>query len=459
MNKICPKCRRKQENPAHLGCETCHVPFVDANELVTNFTRDELKVIAGFLLKDWRVYVVAGIFLAVGVGLLYWQVHEGIRTQIGKFQSSASNQVITAYSMATNRLDKQFQIFAQEASNQIAQAYSSVTNQIADEFQTPRIKETVEGVAKGEARSILEGEVQPVVYSFREDALFIRTVARAQAYDFKAYQRLLEIGTQTNDNAQLAKQVVVEIDRSLERERSEFSPRRTYMTFKGTNFYGGPFGSDELALRFSSVANDKTSFNREGFVNTVSDLKDPLFLSSLVELFTNETDLVVADRLTMAISDLAKENFHPHDFERITTWWKDHNNSFTNWPLSTLELGLHELNLANYPKAAEAFEQVLKLDSKADMSRAYAVACYWETGQTNRATTLAKEFKSSSARWAQWATAKAELEAGNVSNATVLFFSITTNFPNMSDLPDKRYHIYRHIDWQLYDKLIGTSTP
>ena len=95
MSKICPKCRREQDDPSHLGCEKCKVPFVDAAELVTNFTREELKDIAGFLLKDWRVYVVAGIFLAVGVALLYWQVHEGIRTQIEKFQASASNQVAT----------------------------------------------------------------------------------------------------------------------------------------------------------------------------------------------------------------------------------------------------------------------------------------------------------------------------------------------------------------------------
>ena len=51
--------------------------------------------------------------------------------------------------------------------------------------------------------------------SFREDALFIRTVARAQGYDFKTYQRFLEIRAQTNDNAQLAKQVIDEVDRSL----------------------------------------------------------------------------------------------------------------------------------------------------------------------------------------------------------------------------------------------------
>ena len=172
MSKICPKCRREQENPSHLGCDKCKVPFVDANELATNFTRDELEVIAGYLLKDLRVYVVPGIFLAIGVGLLYWQANEQIRTQIEKFQTTASNQVVTAYSDATNKLVIKFQGFAKEASNQMASAYSSVTKEIVDEFQTPRIKQTVEDVAMGQAKAILEKEVQPTVASFRGDAEF-----------------------------------------------------------------------------------------------------------------------------------------------------------------------------------------------------------------------------------------------------------------------------------------------
>ena len=170
------------------------------------------------------------------------------------------------------------------------------------------------------------------------------------------------------------------------------------MTVSGTNFYSGPFTSDELAVCFSSVTHDQTSFNREGFVNTVGDLKQPLFLPSLMEFFTNETDLAVADRLTIAISGLAKEEFHPRDFELITSWWKDNHDSYTNWPLATLELGLKEFLSVHYPQAAEAFKKVLNLDSGADLSRAYAIACYWETGQTNRAATLAKEFKNPSAR-------------------------------------------------------------
>jgi hypothetical protein len=124
-----------------------------------------------------------------------------------------------------------------------------------------------------------------------------------------------------------------------------------------------------------------------------------------------------------------------------------------------LETASQEFNATRYQQAAETFEEVLKLDSTADMSRAYAIACYWEMGQTNRARTLAKDFKNPSSRWAQWASAKADLEAGNISNATIRFFTITTNFPGMPQQPNQYYHVYRNIDWQLFNRLKEAKSP
>jgi hypothetical protein len=460
--KICPKCRRQQENPSHLGCEKCKVSFVDANELVTNFTRDELKIIAGFLLKDWRVYVVAGIFLAIGVGLLYWQAHEQIRTQIQKFQTAASNQVVTAYSDATNQLAIKFEVFAQDASNQVTSAYSSVTNQIAVEFQTPRIKQIVESVAKGEAKEILETSVQPEVDRFRADAELLRLATRARAYDFNAYQQLLELETQTNDAANLAKEVIAEIDRLLERDRiNNKLSWRIFTEYSDGAIYEGPFTSDELARRFQTIEQDPTRFNREGFIYSVRDLKQPLFLPQLVHFLGNETDLSVADLITLAISDLTKEDFHPHNLEQIKLWWETHQNTWTNWPLSELDRGSSEFSMVHYSEAAKSFTKVLQIDPTADMSRAFAIACYWETGETNKAVMLAKEFQNPSGRWAKWALAKAELETGNISNATVHLAAISTNFPTMLNaLPKQGYDVWKKVDWQLFNKLTtNTNSP
>ena len=227
MSKICPKCRRKQDNPAYLGCEICKVSFVDESELVTSFTKDELKIIASYLLKDWRVYVAAAIGLLVGIGLLYWQIHDQIKTQIRAFQVTASNQVVTAYSDATNQLAAKFQIFAQDASNQISLAYGSVTNEIAIEFQTPRIKQIVADVASTQASNLLVEQIQPEIENFRmatsntlakfDESLtkfqkdstnalsdirtatdFTLIIAKAQNDDASAFSQLLQFSTSTN---------------------------------------------------------------------------------------------------------------------------------------------------------------------------------------------------------------------------------------------------------------------
>ena len=419
----------------------------------------------------WRVALV--IFTILGIPGVYvgwsiWSSMQGfekttttdIQTRFALLSKSSSNQITDAHSAISNDVVTKFDMYGQEASRQLAVAYASVTNQIAEEFQTPRIKQTIEAVARGEAKSILEAEVQPAVKSFKDDALFIRTIARVQGYDFKAYQALLEIGKGTNDNAQLANQVLVEIDRSLARDRSDFSPRRIYMTVSGTNFYSGPFTSDELAMRFSSVAQDQTSFNREGFVNAVGDLKQPLFLPRLIEFFTNETDLAVADRSTIAISDLAKEEFRPHDFERIQTWWHSHQNDYTNWPITEFRTGLNNFAGGDYSQAFQAFQKVLELDPLADQSRALAIACSFETGETNKVAELAKGFKQPEARWAQWATAFVELHNGSVSNATVRFAELTKKQPSMVPfLPAENFSGWNKIDWQLFHKLTSSEKP
>ena len=370
--------------------------MADGIRLLSN---EEITTLASAIFKDWRiklllkafpVVVLAGV--AAAALFLNWSAAKRLKLATAEIERTSSNEVARALTVATNQLAYQFRIFASDASNQVVAAYSTVTNQIAEEFQTPRIKQTVETVAKGEAKSILEAEVQPAVKSFKEDALFIRTIARAQGYDFKAYQALLEIGRGTNDNAKLANQALSEIDRSLARDRSDFSPRRTYKLCSGTNCYTGPFTSDELASQFSSATQDQTGFNREAFVNAIGDLKQPLFLPRLIELFTNETDLAVADRVTIAISDLVKEDFHPHDFERIVTWWKDHNDSYTNWPLSNFDSGLSALLRGDFGVAAKSFREVVNVDRAADMSRAFAIKSYCEIGDTNESTELSKGF-------------------------------------------------------------------
>ena len=56
------------------------------------------------------------------------------------------------------------------------------------------------------------------------------------------------------------------------------------------------------------------------------------------------------------------------------------------------------------------------------------------------------------ARWAQAATAKAEIQTGNVSNGTVHLVTIATNYPSL--LGSIRYHdVWRKADWALFEQL------
>ena len=480
MSKKCTNCGKTVENTVQL-CPKCNnigfeqIPDI---ELSPHQLGDIAKAISkdlaekpGFIWSvSWRVsfkvLAVLGL-VTLFTGGSAWELYKTFRDSImqdieSRFQSlnlSSSNQIVAKYGDITNNVAVEFQIFAQDASNRITSAYSAVTNQIALEFQTPRVKETVENVAKGETSRILNQEIQPTVNAFRDESEFIRTIARAQAHDFKSYQQLIAIATGTNQNAGLANEIVDQIDRSLQQERESPSrPIRTYMTYVGTNTYGGPFASDELALAFHQSEHDRWPFNREGYVNTLTALNQPLFLPQLVEFFTNETDLDVADRLTIAISSAAKTDFHPHDYAaRIQTWWSTNQSHYTNWPLPSLEIGLIFLQIGQFSHAADSFQNVLQLDPSADMSRALAICSLSKLGQTNKVAELAKGFKDQQSRWAKWAAAFVEYKTGSVSNATVQFAQLARNNPTLWLLPMNNSQIWSNIDWPLYRKLYPTS--
>jgi hypothetical protein len=428
---------------------------VDEDELLTHFTREELKFIAGCLLKDWRVYLLAGVCLLVGVVILYWQVHEGIKAQIDSFKIAASNEVQLAYSKSTNELASKFRDFAIDASNQMNRAYSTVTNQIAQEFQTPRIKGTIEGVAKVEAKEILESEVRPTVDRFRADAEFLRLATRARGYDFKAYLRLLELKNETNDLAQYAEAVIAETDRELQRSRDALSNHRSLVMGSGTNFYHGPFTTDELAMNFSRLEKDPTSFNREGFVNSIMDLKQPMFLFRLIEFLTNENDLAVADRITAAISEETKEDFHPHDFGQILNWWRSHKDTYTNWPFAEFDQGIKQFGSIDYSNAAVSFERIVQLDPSAELSRTLAIVSRMEIGETNVAAKLLTGFKDKSSRWAQFALSVNELHTGSTSNATIHLAEFVRKNPSFPYGVREGVHYLRKMEWPLYNKTLG----
>jgi len=87
-------------------------------------------------------------------------------------------------------------------------------------------------------------------------------VARPFSNDKKCRQQLLKFPGQTNDNVYFADQILAEIDRSLEKDRSynQYIVKRAYEQMDGTNVYTGPFTSDEIGSQMQIIQQDKTAY-------------------------------------------------------------------------------------------------------------------------------------------------------------------------------------------------------
>lgn len=457
MKKTCPACGAPILDSSKQFCSKCEsLPQVLSGKLSREEFEEISQAVSARLKDDWKFKVqIAGAVIILVLAVI------GVIDAIVGFnlKDKMAEHFQTLETQATNKINTSLTNLDDDVRKTLAQVDSQMRSNIVQRFETTNIQTVIQDVAKDEAKRLLEKEVQPAITSFKGDALFMRTIARAQGYDFKAYQALLEMEKGTNENAKLASQVLNELDRSLARDRSDFSPQKVFWTFYGTNFYKGPFTSDELATVFPSIAKNRTSANREGFVNTVNGLKQPLFLAPLVEFFTNETDLGVADRLTIAISTLTKQDFRPRDYERIQAWWTSNQNECTNWPISEFNDGQIKFATGRLAEALESFQKVLSLDPTADQSRAFAIACSLQIGNTNVASELLKGFKQPDTRWAQWGAAFAELQNGSVSNATVKFADLTKKQPTMIPLPTQEVNGWAKIDWPLYKKLICSDKP
>jgi hypothetical protein len=384
-----------------------------------------------------------------------------IKSSFVALNQTLSNQVESAHLEIAKDVATKFQVFAVDASNQIASAYCAVTNEISDEFRTPNIRKTVEDVARGQAGDILRESVQPEVERFTHEADFIRLCTRARGYDFRAYRELLDVASQTNEDAVDAREALGEIDRSLEKDRfydAQLS-HRIYMSFSGTNLYRGPFTSDEIALIFSGIAENNTAENREAFVNTASDLNEAGFLPLFINVLTNEPDLGVADQVMVAISKLTNLDWHPHDFGRLELWWQAHKSDFTNWPSAEFAYADTHFGMCDYRTATESFERVLQMDPGADMSRAFAIVCECELSETNAVATLAKGFKFPDGRWEKLAAARVELDSGSTSNATVHLAQLFNSEPTMAYYPRQGDDVWKRVDWPLYNRLRSPTSP
>lgn len=283
MKKTCPVCGAPILDSSKQFCSKCEsLPQVFSGKPSREEFEQISQAVSARLKDDWKFKAQ----IAGAVILLVLAVIGVIDAVVGfNLKDKMTEHFQTLETQATNKINTTLANLDADVRKTLAQVDSQMRSNIVQRFETTNIQAVIQDVTKDEAKLLLEKEVQPAVTSFKEDALFMRTIARAQGYDFKAYQALLEVEKGTNENAKIANQVLDELDRSLARDRSDATPKRVFWQFSGTYIYKGPFTSDELMIWFPIVGKDRTSFNREGFVNTIGDMRQPLFLPLLVDLF------------------------------------------------------------------------------------------------------------------------------------------------------------------------------
>src|SRR5260370_40504119 len=95
--KICPICRKPQEDERIVSCENCKVAFVSMEEGFRLLSRDEVSDLASALLRDWRVRVLRWFMpIATVVGVSAAALF--LDSQAGKRLRETTNTIQRAFS-------------------------------------------------------------------------------------------------------------------------------------------------------------------------------------------------------------------------------------------------------------------------------------------------------------------------------------------------------------------------
>src|SRR6266513_1914752 len=194
MKKPCPACGQLVADEAKQFCPACEKLELSLSGFSNEDFERLSQIVSKRLKDDWKFkaqIACAVILLVLGViGVIDAILGFNLRENMARRFEKQENQ-------AKQRMDDHLANLDEDVKRSLAQVEVQMRTNIAKNFEAPAIQVIIKNVAKAEAKDILEAEVRPAVDNFRRDALFSRTIARAQAYDFKAYQRLLEIGRGT----------------------------------------------------------------------------------------------------------------------------------------------------------------------------------------------------------------------------------------------------------------------
>ena len=284
--------------------------------------------------------------------------------------------------------------------------------------------------------------------TLKEEQRLMAYVNRAEAFDKEAFLHLQELATGSNEVAPLAQAMLRKVQRTLILDRGDTSfliPTER----KGETDYRGPFTNDELADRLMSSTPD-------GAINIVGNEKRTIFIPHLVEIAHESKDLWTINRSAKALKEMGCVDFFPWDIGPLDRWWSENRSSFSNWPYALYSEANAVFRGCHYHEALSKYGQVIEVDPSADRSRAMAIACALEIGDTNRVQELQSGFVQKKGRWERWAQCRMLLETGTVHVATEAFATLAKDYPTFTDSAwiRKGNHVLRKLDWGVYEELL-----
>jgi hypothetical protein len=282
----------------------------------------------------------------------------------------------------------------------------------------------------------------------KHDQEFVSLVYRAQSYDVQAFHVLKKLALEGKKFSDRANWVVKDVETRLSNENLwilVFTPQET----KGAYQYSGPFTTEEIQEAIDAGSLDN-------LLDYISGRKFTFFMSYLVETIMAENDLYRQTRIMRTISSLVGEKFYPWEIEQFKEWWKANRENYNDWPKQIYYNAKASFESGNYSDALKQFQKVIDFDNDSEKSKALAVACAIETGNKDLANQFISSFIYGDSRWQLWGRAKIALITEGALAATEKLADLSRKFPSF---PERAYihrkaHIWRQIDWTLYDSLV-----
>jgi hypothetical protein len=184
-----------------------------------------------------------------------------------------------------------------------------------------------------------------------------------------------------------------------------------------------------------------------------------VFMNYMVETALGEVDLYRQTLIMRTISDITGEKFYPWKIEDLQDWWNARIGNYQSWPKQAYYAAKSSFEEGVYQGALTLFQKLMDADSGSEKSRALAIACAIELGKIELANQFLASFINPNSRWELWAKAKISLATEETPRGTEMLADISTTFKSF---PERAYihkgaHIWRTIDWALYNKLIETK--